>query len=69
MLRILIIKLSAFGDIIHALSVIHCLREYTERYQRDVELHWLIEERWSPILRYYPEVENNWRFFDITFGV
>ena len=52
----LIIKLSAFGDIIHSLSVIECFKEYTRRYHTEVELHWLVEDRWSPILRSCPEI-------------
>jgi len=58
LLRVLIIKLSAFGDIIHSLSVIDCFREYAERYNRKVELHWLIEKKWSPILKNCPDVHN-----------
>lgn len=58
MLRVLIIKLSAFGDIIHSLSVIDCFREYTELYNKKVELHWLVEKKWSPILKNYPGVDN-----------
>lgn len=58
MLRVLIIKLSAFGDIIHSLSVIDCFKEYAELYNKKVELHWLIEKKWSPILKNYPGVDN-----------
>lgn len=49
-MRVLIIKLSAFGDIIHSLSVIDCFREYSRLYNKEVELHWLVEKKWSPIL-------------------
>ncbi|MFC1534316.1 glycosyltransferase family 9 protein [Thermodesulfobacteriota bacterium] len=58
MLRVLIIKLSAFGDIIHSLSVIDCLREYHKKYKREVELDWVIEKKWSPILKNYSEIHN-----------
>ena len=58
MLRVLIIKLSAFGDIIHSLSVIDCFRAYSELYDKKVELHWLVEKKWSPILKNYPGVDN-----------
>ncbi|HJX35002.1 MAG TPA: glycosyltransferase family 9 protein [Desulfatiglandales bacterium] len=57
-MRVLIIKLSAFGDIIHSLSVIDCLRAYSELYNRKVELHWLVEKKWSPILKNNPDVDN-----------
>ncbi len=58
MLRVLIIKLSAFGDIIHSLSVMECFEEYFKKYNREVELHWLIEKRWSPILAHHPAIHN-----------
>jgi heptosyltransferase-1 len=57
LLRVLIIKLSAFGDIIHSLSVIDCFRAYSELYNKKVELHWLVEKKWSPILKNYPGVD------------
>ncbi len=57
MLRVLIIKLSAFGDIIHSLSVIDCFRAYSELYNKKVELHWLVEKKWSPILKNNPGVD------------
>jgi heptosyltransferase-1 len=58
LLRVLIIKLSAFGDIIHSLSVMDCFRAYSELYNKKVELHWLVEKKWSPILKHYPGVDN-----------
>ena len=58
MLRVLIIKLSAFGDIIHSLSVIDCFKIYSELHNNKVELHWLVEKKWSPILKNYPGVDN-----------
>ncbi len=58
MLRVLIIKLSAFGDIIHSLSVMDCFREYSQQYNREVEVHWLVEKKWSPLLKNCPDVNN-----------
>jgi heptosyltransferase-1 len=55
-LRVLIIKLSAFGDIIHSLSVMDCFREYSRQYNREVEIDWLVEEKWAPILSDYPGI-------------
>jgi heptosyltransferase-1 len=57
-MRVLIIKLSAFGDIIHSLSVLDCFREYAKRYNREVELHWLVEKKWGPILEDCPGIHN-----------
>jgi len=56
-LRVLIIKLSAFGDIIHSLSVIDCFREYSKLNGVDVELHWLVEKKWGPILQNHENID------------
>lgn len=55
-LRVLVIKLSAFGDIIHSLPIIECLEEFSRQKREQVELHWLIEKRWSPILKNHPGI-------------
>lgn len=55
-MKVLIIKLSAFGDIIHSLPVVDCFKEYARRYHTDVDLHWLVENGWDRILRNCPEV-------------
>ncbi len=57
-MRVLIVKLSAFGDIIHSLSVLDYFKEYSEENFTGVELHWLIEKEWSPILKDHPGVHN-----------
>jgi heptosyltransferase-1 len=56
-LKILIVKLSAFGDIIHSLTAIDCIREYERRYNKKVEIHWLVEKRWSPILENHKDID------------
>ncbi len=58
MLRVLIIKLSAFGDIIHSLPVVEYFREFSKNNNTKVELHWLIEKRWSPIINNHPGVHH-----------
>jgi len=57
-LRVLIVKLSAFGDIIHSLPVIDFFRDYAIKNNREVELHWIIEKRWSPIIREHPGIRH-----------
>jgi len=57
LLRFLIIKLSAFGDIIHSLPLIDCVKEYSERCGKKVEIHWMIEEKWSPVLKSLPGID------------
>ena len=44
--RILVVRLSAMGDVIHAIPAIAALR----RAKPDLEIGWLIEERWAELL-------------------
>lgn len=55
-MRVLIIKLSAFGDIIHSLPLIECFKEYSKAYNKKVELHWVIEKQWSPLISGNPAI-------------
>jgi lipopolysaccharide heptosyltransferase I len=55
-LRILIVKLSAFGDIIHSLPVIDFLQDYGRKNNERIELDWIVEKRWSPLLREHPGI-------------
>jgi len=45
--RVLVVKLSAMGDVIHALPAVHRLRTLLP----ESEIHWLVSERWSPLLQ------------------
>jgi len=44
--RLLIVRLSAMGDVIHTLPAVHALREAFPR----AHIGWLIEERWAELL-------------------
>ncbi len=44
--RLLVVRLSAMGDIIHAMPAIAALR----RAKPDLEIGWLVEERWTELL-------------------
>jgi heptosyltransferase-1 len=44
--RLLIVRLSAMGDVIHTLPAVHCLREAFPQ----AVIGWLIEERWAELL-------------------
>src|SRR5271167_3670809 len=44
--RILVVRLSAMGDIIHAMPAIAALR----RAKPDLQIGWLVEERWTELL-------------------
>ena len=45
-MRLLIVRLSAMGDIIHAMPAVSALR----RHRPDAFIGWAIEERWAPLL-------------------
>ena len=44
--RLLVVRLSAMGDIIHGMPAIAALR----RAQPDLQIGWLVEERWAELL-------------------
>src|SRR5579885_729493 len=45
--RILIVRLSSLGDLVHALPVIPALRAG----MRDLKLDWVVDQRWAPLLK------------------
>ena len=49
-MKVLIIKTSSLGDIIHANSIISDLK----RNHADAEIHWLVEESFSSLLNLFP---------------
>jgi lipopolysaccharide heptosyltransferase I len=50
--RILIVKPSSLGDIIHAIPVLHLLR----RRFPQADLAWFIHEKWADIIRGHPDL-------------
>ena len=44
--RLLVVRLSAMGDIIHAMPAIAALRQV----KTDLQVGWLVEERWAELL-------------------
>jgi len=44
--RILVVRLSAMGDVIHTLPAVHFLREHFP----ETHIGWLVEERWAELL-------------------
>jgi len=49
-MKVLIIKTSSLGDIVHANSIISDLK----RNHADAEIHWLVEESFSSLLNLFP---------------
>ncbi len=45
--KILVVKLSAMGDIVHVLPAVHRLRELLP----SATIHWLVSSRWAPLLK------------------
>lgn len=52
--RILIVKLSALGDIAHALPVV----DYIKKYLPDAQIDWVVEERFKELPAAHPLVDN-----------
>lgn len=44
--RVLVVRLSAMGDIIHAMPAVSALRQA----KPDIQIGWLVEERWAELL-------------------
>jgi len=51
-MRVLVVKLSAFGDIIHALPVL----DYLRQAMPGIEVDWIVEESFSPLLAGNPGI-------------
>jgi lipopolysaccharide heptosyltransferase I len=51
--RILIVRLSALGDIVHALPVLFAIK----RWRPSVSVDWLVEENYAPVLALVPELD------------
>jgi heptosyltransferase-1 len=49
-MRVLIIKTSALGDVVHALPVI----DYLHQVYPDIEIDWVVEEAFLPVLEHNP---------------
>src|SRR5258706_15885635 len=51
-MRILLVRMSAMGDIVHTLPAAASLRYSFP----DAEIDWLVEERWAPLLEENPDL-------------
>ena len=54
--RILIVRLSALGDVVHALPMLDALR----RAQPDAHIGWLVEEKAASLLSGHPQIDRLW---------
>lgn len=51
-MRIAIVKLSALGDIVHAMVAL----QFIKQYKPDIEVDWIVEERFAGILQNNPDI-------------
>jgi len=51
-MKIAIVKLSALGDIVHAMIVLEMIKKYNPKIQID----WIVEERFKQVLEYNPHI-------------
>lgn len=52
-MRIAIVKLSALGDIVHAMVAL----QFIKAQINDVEIDWIVEERFAQLLQYNPDID------------
>ncbi len=53
-MKIAIVKLSAMGDIIHAMVAL----QYLKKAQPTIQIDWVVEEQFAPILENNPHIDN-----------
>jgi len=53
-MKIAIVKLSALGDIVHAMVVL----QFVKQVIPDCRIDWIVEERFSSVLEHNPHIEN-----------
>jgi heptosyltransferase I len=51
-MKIAIVKLSALGDIVHAMVVL----QYIKKYNQTIEIDWLVEENYKELLESHPDI-------------
>jgi heptosyltransferase-1 len=51
-MRIAIVKLSALGDIVHAMVVL----QFIKKYNQEILIDWIVEENYKQLLKHHPEV-------------
>ncbi|MGC3990690.1 MAG: glycosyltransferase family 9 protein [Chthoniobacteraceae bacterium] len=52
--RVLIVKPSSLGDVVHTLPVVHALK----RARPDLQLDWLVNPEWAPLLEGNPDLDH-----------
>ncbi|MEQ1530405.1 MAG: lipopolysaccharide heptosyltransferase I, partial [Methylococcales bacterium] len=53
-MKIAIVKLSALGDIVHAMVAL----QFIKAQCADIHIDWLVEERFAEVLKHNPDIDN-----------
>lgn len=53
-MRIAIVKLSAMGDIIHAMVAL----EFIKKHNKNIQIDWFVEKAFSKVLQFNPDIDN-----------
>lgn len=53
-MRVAIVKLSALGDIVHAMVAL----QFIKHYARDIRIDWVVEECYAEVLNHNPDIDN-----------
>ncbi|MFA6164378.1 MAG: lipopolysaccharide heptosyltransferase I, partial [Methylobacter sp.] len=53
-MKIAIVKLSALGDIVHAMVAL----QFIKAYSADIQIDWIVEERFAEVLKNNPDIDN-----------
>lgn len=53
-MKIAIVKLSALGDIVHAMVAL----QFIKAHDPDVRIDWIVEQRFADVLRHNPDIDN-----------
>ena len=51
-MRIAIVKLSALGDIVHAMVVL----QFIKKYNKEILIDWFVEESYKELLELHPDI-------------
>ncbi len=53
-MKIAIVKLSALGDIVHAMVAL----QFIKAHSPDIQIDWIVEERFAEVLKYNPDINH-----------
>ena len=51
-MRIAIVKLSAMGDIVHAMVVL----QYIKKFNDKISIDWIVDENFKELLKFHPHI-------------